>query len=148
MRICVDASIVVKWLISEPGSREALALLGEWNVGVEVWAPDLIWVECASALRRRVAGGHLTEGGARSALDASLLWELRLLSCRDTRIETLAIALETGLIAWDACYVATARALGAELWTADRQMQSRGRRAYPSIHLLTWAETDDAEVAR
>jgi predicted nucleic acid-binding protein len=143
MRICVDASVAVKWLVTEPGSPEALSLLEAPEGGVEVWAPDLLWVECVSALRRRVVDGYLTEAGAKSALDAALLRDLRLVSCRETRTETLAVALKTGLIAWDACYVATAWVLDAELWTADREMQSRGRRAYPKIHLLTWDSAEE-----
>ncbi len=138
-RIVVDASVAVKWFLPEPGAEEARELALTWE-DAEVWVPDLIWVEAANAARHKVLAGELTEDEAGMALGEFLAATLQVWPCRRTSLDTLSVALMTGLIAWDAAYVSTARALGAELWTADREMHSRGRRAYPNIRLLTWPQ--------
>ena len=144
-RVVVDSSLAVKWFLPEPGAQEARQLALTWE-DVEVWAPDLIWVEAANAARHKVLAGELSADEAGMALGEFLAANLQVLSCRRTGLDTLSVALHTGLIAWDAAYVSAARALGAELWTADREMQSRGRRAYPNIHLLTWPSAHEGEA--
>ena len=54
--ICiVDASVVLKWFLREPDSAAADVLLERFlNDEVELLAPDLILVETASALWKRV----------------------------------------------------------------------------------------------
>jgi predicted nucleic acid-binding protein len=54
--ICVvDASVVLKWFLPEPDSAAADFLLEKFlNDEVELVAPDLILVEAASALWKRV----------------------------------------------------------------------------------------------
>jgi predicted nucleic acid-binding protein len=54
--ICVvDASVVLKWFLSEPDSAAADLLLEKFlNNEVELLAPDLILIEAASALWKRV----------------------------------------------------------------------------------------------
>jgi predicted nucleic acid-binding protein len=144
-RVTVDSSLAAKWFLHESGATEAQALLDEWSGAVEVWAPDLIWVECANATRHKIAAGALTSAFGLQLLRGFLSVEIRAVPCREVAGDAVGIALQTGLTTWDACYVATARALGAELWTADRQMRSRGLRAYSSIHLLTWPSQDHGE---
>ncbi len=55
--VCVDASLVVKWLVDEPDSHRALALLEEWIVqGTRLIAPSLLDYEVGSVLRKLAAG--------------------------------------------------------------------------------------------
>jgi predicted nucleic acid-binding protein len=144
-RVTVDSSLAAKWFLHEAGTVEAQTLLDEWSGAAEVWAPDLIWVECANATRHKVAAGELTSAFGLRLLRAFLNVEIRAVPCRDVAEEAVRTAVQTGLTTWDACYVATARALGAELWTADGEMHSRGLQAYPNIHLLTWPRQDAGE---
>ena len=50
MRVTVDASVAVKWLVAEDHRKEARALLGP---RIERYAPDLLPVECASAILKK-----------------------------------------------------------------------------------------------
>jgi len=144
-RVTVDSSVAVKWFLHEAGAREAEGLLDEWSQEAEVWAPEIIWVECANAARHKIAAGELTLAFALQLLRGFLAVEIRAVACRDVSEEALAIAVQTGLTTWDACYLAVAQRTGAELWTADRELWSRGRPFYSGIHLLTWPHTDDGE---
>jgi len=145
--LCVDASLAAKWLAYEPGTAEAIALLDALDRAAELWAPELLWIECANALRHKVEAGEIAVADASSSLAGLMSSDIRTLCCSEVAEEALAVALYTGLSTWDATYIVTARRVGAELWTADRQMESRGRRAYGNVRLLTWADTDDPEVA-
>lgn len=55
MTICVDASLVMKWLLPEEESAEALQLLKRWRDQEEVLvAPSLLDYEVGSVLRQKV----------------------------------------------------------------------------------------------
>ena len=55
-RLVVDASIAVKWVVPEPRSDQATALLDHTLV-----APDLFFAECANVLWKKLRRGDLTE---------------------------------------------------------------------------------------
>ena len=52
----VDASVAVKWLVTEPLSDEAATLL---DSGVTLLAPDLLFAEVASALSAKCRQGEM-----------------------------------------------------------------------------------------
>ncbi len=49
----VDASVAVKWVVEEPGTQQAMALLNRH----ELAAPDLILAECANISGKRCGAG-------------------------------------------------------------------------------------------
>ena len=51
MKLVVDASVAIKWLRPEPGSREARALV---TADIELLAPSLLPIESANVLWRLV----------------------------------------------------------------------------------------------
>ncbi len=53
----VDASVAAKWLVSEDHRKEARALLGP---RIERYAPDLLPLECASAIWKKARRGEVT----------------------------------------------------------------------------------------
>jgi predicted nucleic acid-binding protein len=54
--LVVDASVALKWVVTEPGSVEAAALLDEIAAGVVVLvAPEHLIGEVANGLQKRVA---------------------------------------------------------------------------------------------
>jgi len=59
--IVVDASVAVKWFLPEAGSEEATQLLTGTD---KLIAPDLVRVEVAAAITRRVRLGELPENEA------------------------------------------------------------------------------------
>jgi len=147
-RVTVDSSLAAKWFLEEAGSSEAQRLLDDWSAGAQVWAPDLIWVECANAARHKVEARELPQAFALRLLAGFLGAEIRTVPSREIAKDALAVALHTGLTVWDASYVAVARRLNAELWTADRQMATRAPRAHADTHLLTWTDGDAGPLER
>lgn len=111
--IVVDASAAVSALLSKGPARDALA-------NEQLHAPHLIDSEVASALRRRVATGVLTDDAGWAALH---VWRQVGIS----RYPVVAIldrvwALRHNLSAYDAAYVALAEALHCTLLTVDNRL--------------------------
>ena len=57
----VDASVVIKWYVTESDSDAATALL---DAEESFLAPDLLFAECDSILSKLVRRGTMTEAGA------------------------------------------------------------------------------------
>ena len=136
MLVCVDASVAVKWLVAEPGSEHALGLLEQWRGVAQLWAPDLLYVECANAVRRKVVLGVIAQDDVEPMIERLLRFDIEPLPGRELVEDATRIALEVGVTVWDACYVAVARRVGAELWTADRELYSKAQRIHAAVHLL------------
>ena len=83
-------------------------------------APELIDAEVLLALRREVLGGRLEEARARLAISALLLWPIERISHRI--LAPLAWGRYQNISAYDALYVAAARALDLPLLTVDARL--------------------------
>ncbi len=135
--IVVDASVAVKWLLPEPGSEAATDLLRNRDM---LAAPDLIRVEVASAVTRRVRRGELS---AEDAKEIVRLWTdvlkqgvIQIHSNLDDLREGAHLALQMSHNIYDCVYLATARRIGARLVTADRVFVEKATGVYPAIELL------------
>ncbi len=116
MRMVVDASVALKWLVEEEGSEAANRLLQGDH---ELYAPRLMASEIANALWRKARLGEIGRGEAgtlaATVQEMPLRWgEDEGLGADATR---LAIALDRPV--YDCVYLAFAHRIGAELVTAD-----------------------------
>ncbi len=121
--VVVDASVAVKWLISEAYSDKAFALGRSWaKAGVQPVAPYLMLVEVANALHKRVARAELSSPGAARLLGglASAGIDLREPEALHTRAVEMAGQLRQSTV-YDTHYLALAETLACELWTADER---------------------------
>ncbi len=111
--IVVDASAAVSGLLNDGQARRALG-------AEQIHMPHLIDSEVASALRRRVLAGQVSERDGWAALD---VWR-RLAAIRYPAHGLLERVwqLRTNLSAYDAGYVALAEALDCSLLTADARL--------------------------
>ena len=134
----MDASVAAKWFLEEAGRPEAIGLLASWGGSVQMWAPELLWVEFANAVRHKVLANLIGPHDARRIMRTLLAMDIHALRLGELAGKALDLALETGVSVWDATYVATALRIGAELWTADRELAERGAAVLDDIHLLTW----------
>jgi len=104
--LVIDASVVIKWVIDEPGTKEALSLLRH-----RLYAPDLLVAECANILWKKVQRNELTSEEAALAT--------RLLQCADIELAPMRALLEPAVRlaitldhpAYDCTYLALAESM-------------------------------------
>lgn len=124
----LDASVAVRWLVTENGSADAAALLARPTRWI---APRLMLTEVAGALHRKVSAGKLREVLASEALEELLgavgAGEIRL--APDERVLVAAFTLATVLQhrVPDCMYLALAEHEGAGLATADHALAGLAR---------------------
>ena len=127
----LDASVAVRWLVTESGSADAAALLARPTRWI---APRLMLTEVAGALHRKVAAGKLREMLASEALEELLgtvsAGEIRLAQDERVLVAAFALAMLLKHSVPDCMYLALAEQESAGLATADHALaalaQQRG----------------------
>jgi predicted nucleic acid-binding protein len=116
--IIVDASVVVKWVVSESGSVEAAALLDHGRLG----APTLWLSEASNALWAKVMRRQLTPDEARR--QATDLAEAPIVSIALPGLLPVAmkLALELEHPIYDCFYLSAAMQKDTHVVTADRRL--------------------------
>lgn len=129
-RFVVDASIAIKWVITEPGTPEALALLDE-----RLAAPDLLTVECANILWKKVQRNELSPDEALMAARVLQQADIEIYAMRQLLDVATQLAIDLAHPAYDCAYLALA--LSHEGWrlvTADdrflRKLRQSGQSPY------------------
>ena len=122
--VVVDASLVFKWMVSEPYSESATAMLAEWvRLGTRVLAPSLMAFEVANALHKRILRTELEAEQAELLLIGLLVSGPEL--DRDNAVHVRAMQIARAFrrpTTYDSHYVALAEREGCELWTADERL--------------------------
>jgi predicted nucleic acid-binding protein len=115
--IVADASVLVVALVDDTvlGDQARHRLRGE-----ELAAPELVYLETTSALRRLVNRGHVPPRRAALAIDDLL--DLPVQSARHPHLLPRAWELRPNLTVYDAAYVALAEELDVPLFTADQRL--------------------------
>lgn len=125
----LDASVAVKWLVSEPASADAARLIDQ---AIVWYAPRLLLTECAGALHRKAVAGQIDAvaaiGALRSLLD-SIKDRVIQLADDELVVESgLALAFALSHRAADCMYLALAETEGLPLATADFKLATLARR--------------------
>jgi predicted nucleic acid-binding protein len=113
LNLVVDASAAVEYLLRTPLGVRVGRLLEKATLA----APELLDAEVLAVIRREVLAGRLAEPRAGEAVDDLRDWGVERLAHR--LLLSDAWALRGHVTAYDALYVAAARARRAELVTAD-----------------------------
>ena len=116
-RLVIDASIALKWVVQEDGTKQALFL----RQRAKLIAPDLLVPECANILWKKVQRKELTRDEA--LLAARLLQgaEIELLPTRSLLEQAARIAIDLDHPAYDCLYLALAMENGCRFVTADER---------------------------
>jgi predicted nucleic acid-binding protein len=136
MKVCVDASLIVKCLLYEPGTAEANAWLKAHGED-EMVAPWFLPAEVASVLRRKAHQGEITDAEAREALRLLDLLDIWLVS--DPVLIRTAYELASSLgqtSVYDFLYLALAEREQCDLWTADARFAEAARPRHACVRLL------------
>lgn len=133
--LCVDASVVVRLRVDTPESERVHGLWEAWrSANRTLVASTLLHYEVANALYRYGRAGELIEEEVQQALDTALALPVQLLGDNALHVEAVLFARRAGLPAtYDAHYLALAERLGAEFWTADRQLARQPGLAPPWV---------------
>ncbi len=125
-RVVIDASVALRLLLD--GSPEAAAVVASG----ELTAPEVIVAETLNGLVSAVRFTGLDLNSAAALLERFLRLPIELVADRELAAETLGVATELGLSAYDAAYVALALARDLPLFTADKPVAAR----YPRSELI------------
>jgi predicted nucleic acid-binding protein len=133
----VDASVGIKLFIAEPFSDKVDALFAHLTLTTpaRLCVPDLFFIECANILWKHVQRFGYAAAKARADVADMTALQLERYATHELSAAALDIALNYGLTAYDACYVALADRLHLPLVTADDKL---ARVAASSSFTVTW----------
>lgn len=120
----IDASVAAKWLVPEPGSAPASALLAD-----DLKVPDLLFPEVANILWKKQMRAEIDTSTADAAARWLLQVPLQVHACAGLTAEAVRLSIRLQHPAYDCFYLALARQTGCPLVTADRRLVERCRRA-------------------
>jgi predicted nucleic acid-binding protein len=131
MNIVVDASAALEFLLRTTIGLRIEGIITE----ADLYAPDLLDVEVASALRRHVRRGYLAEKRAAEALDDLFAWDIERVSNRE--LVRQAWDLRDNVTAYDAVYLAAAQRHNASVITSDGPLARIPVRTGVVVHDVT-----------
>lgn len=134
MTLILDASIVVKLAVDEPGRDALVTVLAARDDAIVV--PDLMFVELANALWRKCVAGEVTAEQARDAMQHSVQTFRDVVPARGLASQALKIALQVKHPAYDCFYLACALAEAGQVLTADARFAAAAARGGYSDRLL------------
>jgi predicted nucleic acid-binding protein len=111
----IDASVGLKWVLTEPGSDRASALLADETLA----APELFWFECANVLWVKARRGQIASADARTALAAIAAAPVSVIPAQTLTSAAQTIAFELDQTVYDCLYLAAALSARKVLITAD-----------------------------
>ena len=120
MKFTVDASVVIKWYVSEKYSEEARLLLGH---RLERFAPDFVLVELANVFWKKARLGEIGDPDTYFQELHRVREAVVLSPSADLVARAAQIAAQIDHPVYDCLYIACAEATGSTLITADRKLR-------------------------
>lgn len=122
----VDASVAVKWLVTEHLSHAAVRLLDARHLLI---APELMFVEVANAMWAMSVRGDFGHGDLEQALDTLLLAPVAVpASLHELLPSAIRLASDLAHPVYDCCYLALAVRNRAPVVTADERFLAAVRK--------------------
>jgi predicted nucleic acid-binding protein len=119
----VDANVGVKLYLSEDLSDLAEDLFQRARRSTNsLFVPDLFYSECANIFWKHVRRSNISPDHAQTSLRELTSLILFTVSTTDLLLNALDLALEYGITAYDASYVALSHELRLPLVTADEKL--------------------------
>ncbi len=124
-RMVIDASVAVKWFVSERNTDKALRLKDLYlNGALELIAPTLIYYEVANALRFHPYY-RLTETELLNIITVLRDMQIVIEPTAETWFRAFKTSISEGIAVYDAIYIATSLTLDAKLVTGDERLIER-----------------------
>ncbi|PHR57597.1 MAG: PIN domain nuclease [Robiginitomaculum sp.] len=122
MKLVIDASVAMGWLVAMEGVLDVSSLLTEKN---ELIAPDLIFPEVSNAVWRLVHGGYLSREQGPVIVKQLANTIDKILPCAPLAEAATAISLELKHPAYDCFYLALAARELAPMVTVDKRLLNK-----------------------
>lgn len=122
MTIVVDASVVAKWFVPEDRGDIARRWL---ESDMTFAAPDLLVLEIANVLSRKMKLGFLDDVFCAAALRSLREGEIELVPALDLVDRGFSLSRQLGHAVYDCIYLALAESRGAVLITDDGKFRSK-----------------------
>lgn len=137
MRICVDASIIVRLAAPRRHSRIKV-LWNEWiESGLEPVAPSLLRYEVTNAFNQMKRHDVVSPSLARELLETALRLPITYYDDSFLSRDALILADQQDLRAtYDAHYLALSEHLGCEFWTTDRRFFNAIRNDFSHVRFV------------
>jgi predicted nucleic acid-binding protein len=124
MKLVLDASVALKWVLPETDSPKALSLRDDYKKGIhELISPDVFPIELAHALTRAERRGILKPPEAIAKLADVLATAPRLHACGPLLGHAAALSSNARIGVYDCLYVALAEREQCALVTADSRLK-------------------------
>jgi predicted nucleic acid-binding protein len=122
--LCIDTSVMMKYLCPDEQTPEAIALITNALTGqTRLVAPCFAWAEVGSVLRKKVRVKLLTSAEADQLYTAYLSLPIDYIDTEILRLNAWQLAKQYGMpTLYDAVFLACATAESANFWTADDAM--------------------------
>lgn len=135
----IDASVGIKLFVREDGTELVELIFAglDREPPVQLFVPDIFFVECANILWKYVQRFNYPVEDARSDLSDLLRLNLDAIANDELLTVALNMALEYSLTVYDACYVALASLLELPLITADGRLLNKMKGKPCDIRLLS-----------
>lgn len=133
MLYVIDASVAVMWYADEEHSDRAELLLDE---SIKLAAPDLLPVEVANALWKKVRAGDMKLSDARRAVEQISEPPIELFDSAALLETAFDIAHKYDRAVYDCLYLTLAVELGVQLVAADRRFFTAIRNTTLKSHVL------------
>jgi predicted nucleic acid-binding protein len=136
--VVADSSVVAKWILPEPDSTAALAILAD-NVkhGGVVVVLDLALIEVANAIWRRVHRRLIDVAHGERLLDELTRIPVHIQPASQLLKPAFVIAARYDRSAYDALFVAACDVLNLPGVTADEPLVRAVQQAFPTVRLLS-----------
>lgn len=133
MKLVIDASIAVKWIIDEEDHDLARGLLARFS---DLFAPDFLLAEVGNVLWKKTRSGQLSGEQACKGLASmsSYFTELPPSAAFVERALALATSLDHPI--YDCLYVACAESLAATFVTADEKFHRKALASSCNVEIV------------
>ena len=123
MRVVLDASVELKWVLIEPNVDKALELRQEFQIGIhEFLAPDIFSIEIAHALSKAHRQRKLSEEQANVHLADILSTLPQLHSSVSLLPRAFELSLQTRASLYDCLYLSLSERERCSVLTADERL--------------------------
>ena len=132
MKLTVDASVVLKWFVTEPLSEEARQLL---SLHLDLHAPDILLAEFANTIWKKGRRGEILDPQPYFGELASLPEVVAIHPVGGLIERAAQVAVLIDHPVYDCLYLACAELTASVLVTADQQLVNRATERLPGLEV-------------